>query len=75
MRSPSRLYTKDAPAARRIFDPQCKTTFATQSPLEADVDQGALDVGSGQLEVAFVRWAVPEQPGLDVRARPNGMIE
>jgi alkylhydroperoxidase/carboxymuconolactone decarboxylase family protein YurZ len=30
-RGPSHLYTKPAPAARRIFDHQCKTTFATQS--------------------------------------------
>jgi hypothetical protein len=29
---PSRLYTKDAPTARRIFDHLCKTTFATVSP-------------------------------------------
>jgi hypothetical protein len=29
---PSHLYTKTAPVARRIFDHQCKTTFATQSP-------------------------------------------
>ena len=28
---PSHLYTKTAPVARRIFDHQCKTTFATQS--------------------------------------------
>jgi hypothetical protein len=28
---PSRLYTKDAPTALRIFDHLCKTTFATQS--------------------------------------------
>ena len=28
---PSRLYTKDPPTARRIFDHLCKTTFATQS--------------------------------------------
>jgi len=28
---PSHLYTKAAPAALRIFDHQCKTTFATQS--------------------------------------------
>ena len=28
---PSRLYTKIAPAARRIFEHQCKTTFATLS--------------------------------------------
>jgi hypothetical protein len=28
---PSHLYTKTAPGARRIFDHQCKTTFATQS--------------------------------------------
>ena len=30
---PSHLYTKTAPVARRIFDHQCKTTFATQSTL------------------------------------------
>jgi hypothetical protein len=30
-RGPSHLYTKAAPVARRIFDHQCKTTFATQS--------------------------------------------
>jgi len=29
---PSHLYTKTAPVARRIFDHQCETTFATQSP-------------------------------------------
>src|ERR1700721_1872940 len=29
---PSHLYTKTAPVARRIFDHQCKTSFATQSP-------------------------------------------
>jgi len=28
---PSHLYTKAAPAARRIFDSQCKKTFATIS--------------------------------------------
>ena len=28
---PSHLYTKTAPVARRIFDHQCKTTFATIS--------------------------------------------
>ncbi len=28
---PSRLYTKDAPTAHRIFDHRCKTTFATVS--------------------------------------------
>src|ERR1700730_3348382 len=28
---PSHLYTKTAPVARRIFDHQCKTSFATQS--------------------------------------------
>src|SRR4249920_2490688 len=28
---PSHLYAKAAPVARRIFDHQCKTTFATQS--------------------------------------------
>ena len=33
-RGPSHLYTKVAPAARRIIGPQCKTTFATQSPYE-----------------------------------------
>ena len=27
----TRIYAKAAPAARRIFDHQCKTTFATQS--------------------------------------------
>ena len=31
---PSRLYTEDAPTARRIFDHLCKTTFATQSSLK-----------------------------------------
>ena len=30
-RGPSHLYTKSAPAARRIFDHQCETTFATKS--------------------------------------------
>ncbi len=30
-RGPSHLYTKAAPGARRIFDHQCKTTFATVS--------------------------------------------
>jgi hypothetical protein len=30
-RGPSHLYTKAAPVARRIFDHQCKTTFATVS--------------------------------------------
>ena len=34
---PSRLYTEDAPTARRIFDHLCKTTFATQSGGEADI--------------------------------------
>jgi hypothetical protein len=28
---PSRLYTKGAPTARRIFDHLCETTFATVS--------------------------------------------
>ena len=28
---PSRLYTKDAPTACRIFEHLCETTFATQS--------------------------------------------
>jgi hypothetical protein len=28
---PSRLYTKDAPTAREIFEHLCETTFATQS--------------------------------------------
>jgi hypothetical protein len=32
-RGPSHTYTKDAPTAFRIFDHQCKTTFATQSAL------------------------------------------
>jgi hypothetical protein len=31
---PSHLYTKTAPVARRIFDHQCKTSFATQSGKE-----------------------------------------
>jgi hypothetical protein len=31
-RGPSDHYTKNAPAAPRIFDTSCKTTFATQSP-------------------------------------------
>src|SRR4029450_4327366 len=31
-RGPSHLYLKAAPPARRIFEPQCKTSFATQSP-------------------------------------------
>ena len=31
-RGPSHLYTNAAPVARRIFDHQCKTTFATKSP-------------------------------------------
>jgi hypothetical protein len=30
---PSDHYTKNAPAAPRIFDTSCKTTFATQSAL------------------------------------------
>jgi hypothetical protein len=30
-RGPSHLYTKAAPLALRIFEHQCKTTFATQS--------------------------------------------
>ena len=30
-RGPSDHYTKNAPAAPRISDPSCKTTFATQS--------------------------------------------
>ncbi len=30
-RLPPRLYTKDAPTARRIFDHLCETTFATLS--------------------------------------------
>src|ERR1700730_1082964 len=30
-RGPSHLYTKAAPVARRIFDHQCRTTFATVS--------------------------------------------
>src|SRR6202158_1678848 len=30
-RGPSHLYAKAAPVARRIFDHQCKTTFATVS--------------------------------------------
>jgi hypothetical protein len=30
-RGPSHTYTKVAPTAFRIFDHQCKTTFATQS--------------------------------------------
>jgi hypothetical protein len=30
-RGPSHTYTKDAPTAFRVFDHQCKTTFATQS--------------------------------------------
>src|SRR4029450_7408212 len=30
-RGPSHLYLKAAPPARRIFEPQCKTSFATQS--------------------------------------------
>jgi len=31
--SPSRLYTKDAPTVRRIFDHLCKATFATLSAI------------------------------------------
>src|SRR4029453_14431330 len=30
-RGPSHLYLKAAPPAPRIFEPQCKTSFATQS--------------------------------------------
>jgi hypothetical protein len=30
---PSYLYTKTAPIALRIFEPQCKTTFATVSAI------------------------------------------
>jgi hypothetical protein len=33
MRSLTYLYTKAAPAARRIFDPQCKKTFTTISAI------------------------------------------
>jgi hypothetical protein len=33
---PSHLYTKAAPVARRIFEHQCKTTFATQSAQSVD---------------------------------------
>jgi hypothetical protein len=36
---PSRLYTEDAPTARRIFDHLCKTTFATQSTSRADTQR------------------------------------
>jgi hypothetical protein len=35
---PSHLYTKTAPVARRIFDHQCKTTFATQSARNGRAD-------------------------------------
>jgi hypothetical protein len=31
--NPSRIYTKAAPTALRIFDHHCKTTFATQSAI------------------------------------------
>jgi hypothetical protein len=37
---PSRLYTEDAPTARRIFDHLCKTTFATQSGAQRTSHQG-----------------------------------
>jgi hypothetical protein len=41
-RVPSRLYTKVAPTARRIFDHQCKTTFATVSAIsDIGYSQGA----------------------------------
>ena len=38
---PSHLYTKTAPVARRIFDYQCKTSFATQSGEERTSAWGA----------------------------------
>jgi hypothetical protein len=38
-RGPSDHYTKNAPAAPRIFDTSCKTTFATQSGREADISK------------------------------------
>jgi len=36
---PSYVYTKAAPAACRIFDHQCKTTFATQSALSGQLNR------------------------------------
>jgi hypothetical protein len=40
-RGPSYLYTKTAPIALRIFEPQCKTTFATVSALLGHPDSGS----------------------------------
>ena len=41
-RGPSDHYTKNAPAAPRISDPSCKTTFATQSGAKRTSHMGAL---------------------------------
>ena len=40
-RGPPHLYTKIASAARRIFDHQCKTTFATQSGVKRKSEPGS----------------------------------
>ena len=37
---PSRLYTEDAPTARKIFDHLCKTTFATWGNSGIEPDKG-----------------------------------
>jgi hypothetical protein len=39
-RGPPHLYTKVAPVARRIFDHQCKTTFATVSATNRHILDG-----------------------------------
>ena len=55
-RGPSHLYTKCAPAARRIFDHRCKTTFATQSALSGQTDRLRVECNpnGGQLQAAVL---------------------
>src|ERR1700692_1616741 len=47
-RGPPHLYTKIASAARRIFDHQCKTTFATQSGVKRKSSDHRQSVASAQ---------------------------
>jgi hypothetical protein len=51
-RVPSRLYTKVAPTARRIFDDQRKTTFATQSAIRVVSALAAPPLGRRPLRYA-----------------------
>jgi hypothetical protein len=58
-RGPSHTYTKVAPTAFRIFDHQCKTTFATQSARRVDLPD----------RVDFRNWSIADVATTPLKCR------